>query len=195
MKAFLLAVPWRAILARLPLPMLALAASYGVYSFSALFVPQWVAVIQAAAFELTYIGLAVVEGMNEKQRQRATLISIGAVVTSILYNTLAGLFHRNPTWLGDLGYFEWGLAVLHGLPLAWVAYLVADLLLHSAPAQMVSFARVDAPIEPMLVDAPVAGPEAIKPIVCPHCGASLDSPGKRGAAIRWGHCDYCKGVR
>ncbi|MFN8504459.1 hypothetical protein [Kouleothrix sp.] len=30
---------WRGVLARLPLPMLALAASYGVYSFAALFVP------------------------------------------------------------------------------------------------------------------------------------------------------------
>lgn len=143
---------------------------------------------------LVLVGLAfaVVEGMSEKQRQRATLISIGAVVTSILYNTLAGLFHRNPAWLGDLGYLEWGLAVLHGLPLAWVAYLVADLLLHSAPAQVVSFARVDAPIEPMAVDALVAGPEAIRRIECPHCGASLDTPGKLGAAKRWGHCDNCK---
>ena len=32
-------VPWRTVLAVLPLPMLALAASYGVYSFSLLFVP------------------------------------------------------------------------------------------------------------------------------------------------------------
>jgi len=45
---------WRGILARLPLPMLALAASYGVYEFARLFVPMWVALVQAAAFELTY---------------------------------------------------------------------------------------------------------------------------------------------
>jgi DNA-binding NarL/FixJ family response regulator len=45
---------------------------------------------------------------------------------------LAGLFHRNPALLskGLDWYAELGLAVLHGAPLAWVAYLVADLLLH-----------------------------------------------------------------
>lgn len=123
---------WRAILARLPLPMLALAASYGVYEFARLFVPTWVAIVQAAAFELTYIGLAVQQGMHAEQRQRATAISVGAVVVSILYNTIAGLLHRNPEWLDAAPWYaEVALAVLHGAPLAWVAYLVADLLLHT----------------------------------------------------------------
>lgn len=123
---------FRVILARLPLPMLALAASYGVYSFAVLFVPTWVAIVQAAAFELTYIGLAVTDGLTDQGRRRATRISVGAVVVSILYNTLAGLFHRNPEWLTAWGgLWEWGLALLHGAPLAWVAYLVADLLLHT----------------------------------------------------------------
>jgi hypothetical protein len=127
-------IDWRSVLARLPLPMLALAASYGVYSFALLFVPPWVAVIQAAAFELTYVGLAVTQGLGDGQRRRATGISIGAVVASIIYNTLAGWFQAQPQLLIDADAKAWlCLAVLHGAPLAWVAYLVSDLLLHSAP--------------------------------------------------------------
>ena len=131
-----LARHWRAVLPRLPLPTLALAASYGVYSFAALFVPPWVAIVQAAAFELTYIGLAAVADLGPAQRKRAAMVSIAAVVVSVVYNTLAGLFHRNPDWLLNLDpWHEWVLAVLHGAPLAWVAYVVAQLLLHAEPAQ------------------------------------------------------------
>ncbi len=125
---------WRGILASMPLPMLALAASYGVYQYAMLFVPLWVAIVQAAAFEATYLGLAALRSLDAAQRRRAGLISVGAVVVSILYNSLAGLFHRQPDILVSMPW--WGnaiLAVLHGAPLAWVAYLVADLLLHNAP--------------------------------------------------------------
>ena len=124
---------WRAILATLPLPMLALAASYGVYEYSRLFVPAWVALAQAAAFELTYVGLSVVQVQSD-QRHRARLISLGAVVVSVSYNTLAGLFHRDPALLeaAPLG-ANVVLSLLHGAPLAWLAFLVADLLLHRVP--------------------------------------------------------------
>lgn len=126
---------WRALLAVLPLPMLALAASYGVYEFARLFVPTWVAVIQAAAFECTYIGLAVSQLLDEKQRQRGRVIALGAVMTSIIYNTLAGWFHRHPALLADASpVADLMLALLHGAPLAWVAFLVSDLLLHGTPA-------------------------------------------------------------
>lgn len=122
------AIKW--LLPRLPLPMLALAASYGVYQYALLFVPHWVAVIQASAFEVTYIGLAIMETGRAEQRKRATAISVGAVVVSVLYNSLAGFFHRNG--LGTLPLAgEIILAALHGAPLAIVAYLVADLLLHN----------------------------------------------------------------
>ena len=124
---------WRAILATLPLPMLALAASYGVYEYSRLFVPAWVALAQAAAFELTYVGLSVVQVQSD-QRHRARLISLGAVVVSVSYNTLAGLFHREPALLEAAPL--WAnvvLSLLHGAPLAWLAFLVADLLLHRVP--------------------------------------------------------------
>lgn len=130
--SLLSAINWRMVLARLPLPLLALAASYGVYQFALLFVPPWVAIVQASAFECTYIGLAVTQGLSADQRKRATAISIGAVVTSIVYNTLAGWFHRQPALLQDAPPVSWlAFAILHGAPLAWVAYLVADLLLHT----------------------------------------------------------------
>lgn len=130
-----LAAHWRIVLARLPLPMLALAASYGVYRFALLFVPSWVAIIQAAAFEATYVGLAALDQLDGDGRKRASRISVGAVIVSILYNSLDGLFHRYPSILVNLDVAPWGLglALLHGAPLAWVAYLVSDLLLHRKP--------------------------------------------------------------
>lgn len=142
-------IDWRGLLARLPLPMLALAASYGVYSFAALFVPTFIAGVQAAAFELTYIGLAVSRTLDTAQRKRATAISIGAVVTSIVYNTLAGWFHKVPGLLESASPLAWlCFAILHGAPLAWVAYLVADLLLHIAAAPTAA--------APQPADAPTA---------------------------------------
>lgn len=119
------------IFAFLPLPMLALAASHGVYRFAVLFVPPWVAMVQAAAFELTYIGLALQGDLTEAARKRARNISIGAVVVSILYNGVSGYFDRNVEQLANIGIAgEVVLTILHGTPLAVVAYLVSDLILH-----------------------------------------------------------------
>lgn len=161
------------LLPRLPLPMLALAASYGVYQFALLFAPWWVALIQAAAFEVTYIGLAMIESETVEQRRRATAISIGAVVVSVLYNSLAGFLHRNG--LGELS--TWGevaLATLHGAPLAIVAYLVADLLLHkSEPQQPAVVSAIESPqpvalpiAPPAIASLPLPQP-AIKPSAAP----------------------------
>lgn len=119
---------WRGILSRLPLPMLALAASYGVYRFASIFVPDWVAIVQAAAFEMTYIGLAVLDGLDKDERKRATAISIGAVIVSIAYNTIDGIL--TPIAVNVDAWVKYLLAFLHGAPLAVVAFLVADLLLH-----------------------------------------------------------------
>lgn len=152
-------IRWRTILARAPLPMLALAASYGVYSFAALFVPPVIAGIQAAAFELTYIGLAVTQGLGVDQRKRATAISVGAVVTSIVYNTLAGWFHRQPALLEGASPVAWLMfAILHGAPLAWVAYLVADLQLHSdvlalSPERTTPLAETITTAQPLAIES------------------------------------------
>jgi hypothetical protein len=187
-------LPWREILARLPLPMLALAASYGVYSYALLFVPEWVAVIQAAAFEATYIGLAVTRGLNPQQRQKATLISVTAVVVSVVYNSLAGMFHRQPELLQNADrLLNSGLAFLHGAPLAIVAYYVSDLLLHSEKqpetakpetvppakqAKPVTLTEVLTPEQlPELPQLTIVSPVSVDGKGCGYCGLPVD--GKR----------------
>ncbi len=115
----------------LPLPMLGLAASYGVYFFASQFVPYPVAIIEAAAFELTYIGLASMTGLSPSLRTYARIVSIGAVIVSVIYNTIAGAIHQDSTIIQDLSAFWfWLIAVLHGAPLAILAYFVADLIFH-----------------------------------------------------------------
>lgn len=156
---------WRALLSRAPLPMLALAASYGVYSFALLFVPWWVALAQAAAFESTYLGLAVLESSDAAKRKRAGAISIGAVVVSVIYNSAAGFFHRNPdTLLGTPWYAEVALAMAHGAPLAIVAYLVADLLLHATrPTRSVPVADSALTVKPQsATPAPLSKSAVVK---------------------------------
>ena len=115
-------------IARLPLPLLALSAAYGVYQFQALFVPIWVALLSAIAFESVYLSLSFTPTPDTK---RAMVISISAVGVSVLYNTLSSLFHLRPLLLDSRPLWaDIALAVLHGAPLAIVAYAVADLLLH-----------------------------------------------------------------
>ena len=136
MKAFL-----HAAFTRAPLPMLALAAAWGVFKFNALFVPFWVAVISAAAFELTYIALSMIVTQD---RRRATIIAMSAVTVSVIYNSLAGLFAIRPGILLDRPLWaDILLAVLHGAPLAVVAYNVSVLLLHSDADSMEAVARRD----------------------------------------------------
>lgn len=129
---------WRGLLARLPLPMLAIPASYGVYEFTALFVPEWVAIIQAAAFETVYVGLAAYDNLSKGDKWRALAISGFAVVASIAYNTLAGMFRLDHSllqlWRSDIV----GVAILsalHGVPLALLAFLVSNFTLHGSIKQ------------------------------------------------------------
>lgn len=120
-------------LTRAPLPMLALTAAYGVFRFQALFVPAFFAFVGAAAFELTYVALAIVA---TDDKRRAGLVAFSAVAVSVLYNTLSGLFDRRPELLTGLPW--WGdmvLAVLHGLPLAAIAYNMSVLFLHEKSTQ------------------------------------------------------------
>lgn len=121
----------RKILIILPLPMLGLAASYGVFYFASHFAPTVVAIFEAMAFELTYIGLAMMEGLPESRRIYAKRVSIFAVAVSVIYNTIAGAIHTDPNLLTNLSpVWFWILAVIHGGPLAILAYFVADLIFH-----------------------------------------------------------------
>lgn len=121
----------REALALLPLPMLGLAACYGVYLFASRFVPGWVAVIEAGGFEFVYIGLAAMRNLNDQERKKAMLISMGAVGVSMTYNALAAALEMQPDLFENLDRFWfWVIAITHGAPLALLSFLVADLILH-----------------------------------------------------------------
>ena len=131
---------WRDTIAGLALVTLALTAAYGVFTFSLLFVPLWVAILSAASFELTYIGLAVAK-LNNEQRIHAKYISSAAVGVSVVYNSLSALFHLAPALLQviiitslTVSWAYWVfvilLAILHGAPLAIIAYFLSNLILH-----------------------------------------------------------------
>jgi hypothetical protein len=119
LQAFLQKIDYRIIASRISLPLLALSASYGVYSYTYRFVPWEFAVITGAAFEMVYIGLALADLLPD-QRKRARKISLCAVAVSVVYNWLAGFLDRS----------DKALALNHGAPLAIVGYFLADLLLH-----------------------------------------------------------------
>ncbi len=117
------------LVAKIALPLLAFPASYCVYVFAQEFVPFWVAIIEAAAFELTYIGLALIGNMNTNQRTLAKNVSVGAVVISIIYATIAAAIHLQPGIMNGIsGYLFWGAAALYGTPLALLGYHLSKLL-------------------------------------------------------------------
>lgn len=154
---------WREIISRASLPLLTLGAMYGVYSFSVLFVPDLVAIVIAGAFELVYVGLAIATDLDDKQRQKAKWISLGAVAVSVSYNWAAGILHTTPGLFGQLDSFaHWILAGLHGAPLAVLAYLVADLLLHSNTGQNIRTALQSALEKVQLLQAELQSTELEK---------------------------------
>ena len=128
-------IQWRVVLAMLPTPMLGFASSYGVFAFNAHFAPGWVAIAMAAAYELTYVGLASYTTLNEKQRAEGQKISRDAARISFIQNGLAGLVYVQPT---VMGYADWGpKALWFNIPLAglhaaqvWIAYRTANFTLH-----------------------------------------------------------------
>lgn len=121
---------WRDWLGRLALPLLALPAAWGVYQFQLLFVPWFIAALAALAFETVYLGLAVAPTHSPR---RAVTISAAAVIVSAVYNALASALHLRPDLLAPpLSLASVALlALLHGAPLAVLAYAVASHLLHA----------------------------------------------------------------
>lgn len=129
-------INWTAVLSILPLPMLGLAASFGVYFFSTRFVPEWVAIGEAMAFELTYIGLAASRAISGAKYKRARWVSMAAVGVSVIYNTLAAALHLHPEVMDILkptqngfwpGVGFWVVSMLHGAPLAILGFFISEL--------------------------------------------------------------------
>lgn len=172
---------WREWIGRASLPMLALPASWGVYQFQLIFVgaDTYIAVLSALAFELVYIGMAV---SPTRQTRRAMAISVAAVVVSAVYNTLAAAFHLAPALLADVNLAGVALlALLHGAPLAVLAYAVASHLLH-APSHDDSVALATMLSTP--VAAPVAAQQVTVNVLATESAAASDAPASKTARVR-----------
>ncbi len=132
-----LRLPWRSVLAMLPTPMLGFASSYGVYAFNRHFAPAWVAIIMAAAYEVTYVGIAAYSALSTSQVRKGDKIARDAAVISFCQNALAGLVVIQPTVLLYSTWGAWALAVnaplsmLHAAQV-WIAYRAANFTLHKS---------------------------------------------------------------
>lgn len=126
---------WRFWLVRLPLPLFGLVMSYGVYYFShSMGIPMFVSIGGAICLEATYLGLAAMDGLNEKEKKKANRIGGTAVILSMFYNSVAAIIHMMEKQGGNL--FEelhwiWILvfAIAHSA-LGLLAYEVGNLILH-----------------------------------------------------------------
>lgn len=159
---------WRISLATAPTPMLGIAGSYGVYAYNTLFMPWYWACIMAAAYEVTYIGLAALDGLTPDQRTRATQVAMHAAWISFAQNALAGLFYAMPVIITEVrGLSIWWqlpfwvpLALLHGA-LVYVGFTTANLTLHRPDAQeapatgrTMALAKLAQPEPPRLAEQP-----------------------------------------
>jgi hypothetical protein len=91
-----------------------------------------------------------------------------------------------------------GLSILHGLPLAIVAYNVAALLLHSQEERTADDKPATQPTRRLVLAQETEARPTERATValdraCPGCNRAL-SAGQYGAAKRYGYCAECKGV-
>jgi len=141
-------IRWRILLAMLPTPMLGFASSYGVFAYNAHFAPSLIAIAMAAAYEITYVGIASYTTINTRQRAEGEKISRDAAWISFIQNGLAGLVFIQPDVLGynKLGGF-WPLAI--NVPLAalhaaqvWIAYRASRFTMHGVQTKEVDEPKV-----------------------------------------------------
>lgn len=124
---------------RLAIVALSLVSAYEVYRFLLWFLPEWLAIISAGAFELVYIALVVIPYDSDKQKERGTNLSRVAVGVSVTYTFIAGYSHLDPQWMQWVATgrdwlaicFKFLITFLHAVPLATMAYSVSGLVLHS----------------------------------------------------------------
>ena len=190
------------------LSLLALVASYGVYSFQRLFVPLPIAILSAAAFEATYIGLALMR-LHRHDRRRAVVVGWAAVAVSVVYNSLAALIHLRPTLMTIRPLWsDVALAVAHGLPLAVIAYALADMIMHRDASDRLDASDRPAALAPdqaPMPDGMLRDPISRRPIIelmprvaaqdarwhCPSCRAPIRNAHAYASAMRWGRCAQC----
>ena len=128
-------VTWVDVLPVAPLPLLGLGATYGVYHFSSFFTTPVFAVVLGSAFELTYIGMAVMVLRCPELAATARKVSLSAVLVSIIYNVFSGALYFMPTLMQKLPPHDnsigawvslWVLCILHGAPLPGLAFAVSE---------------------------------------------------------------------
>ncbi|NNJ13681.1 hypothetical protein EKD04_025480 [Chloroflexales bacterium ZM16-3] len=188
MPEFLNRIPWRSLISTISLPMVALSASFGIYAFSCLFIPPWVAFANAAAFQWFYLGLMIFQ-LPDDQRHRAAFTMRMAVAISIGDNYLSGLLHFQPERQATLPLMAVGLlCLIHSMPLGFLAHATSDLRIHSAhpPVETASSSAITP------TPAPLALPTPDPTYACPSCSAPLRKA-ELGAAKRYGYCSACKG--
>lgn len=132
-------ISWRRLFAAAPTPMTGIAASYGVFAFNVLFVPWWVAVIEAAAFETVYIGLPALDNLTPAQHAKAKAVAMAAGWISFTQNLLSAFFYTpvgvkaldgitgSSLWIAAPFYLA--LAAAHA-SMVWIGYHAAILLFH-----------------------------------------------------------------
>lgn len=178
---------WRRIFASLPTPTLGIASSYGVYAFNQMFAPKWVAVVMAAAYEITYIGIAALDILDDAQRERGMWIARSAASISFVQNALAGLFFFLPELEPRIRGWDFEprlrlialLAILHAAQV-WIAYNAANLTLHQAGsnADYLAAKQVQYPApEPVKIDeVPNSeAPNEVQPTLLPDAIREVDN--------------------
>lgn len=124
----------RKLLAVLAVALLGVPAAMGVYKALEPTRGPWAAGLAAAGFELVYISTAILI-LTPELRAYARRVAVSAVATSVLLNTLADYAHRVPaglaSWERAQQLFDplaLGLSIAESLPLAGLAYAMAELL-------------------------------------------------------------------
>lgn len=199
----------RKALALASVPALALPSAIGVERYLAPDSGAVAAWSAAVGFEVLYIGVNILILRSPELRRYARNVSLAAVATAVLLNSLAHYRANVPAAYSGAPFsiLAFALALVASLPLAGLAYAVSVLLhrlsedeaaateilneaLATAPAVSVSAHErpaIEAPATPALTDTATRWP-------CPRCGVALASGGAFGAAKTNGYCKTCKGV-
>lgn len=212
----------RKALAVLAVALLGIPAALGVYKALEPTRGPWGAGLAAAGFELVYISTAILV-LTPELRTYARRVALAAVATSVLLNTLADYAHRVPggltSWAQAQRLYDplaLGLSVVESLPLAGLAYAMAELLHRLAEAETGLPAppkpsrprrrwawpawvrwpvaqRIPVPAMPAVNDAGDARQISIDAEQqCPRCATPIPERAKWLAARRWNRCDACR---
>lgn len=116
-------------LIRIAIATLGARASWGVFIFARWVAPDAMAIVEACSLEATYIGLSFLK-LDHEGKRSALWIAAGALLVSVIYNTLAAGLLKNPHIFDGVNWWGfWGLCILHGPPMATLAFLIVRFVL------------------------------------------------------------------